>query len=746
MLVEKIDAELIGYLSADDVGAGFIVPLFSGRSSNMMMVQVIDSDGRVSDFRKVDPKSFQRLPAGSVISTGQPALWGFRKADGTTLIDQRHAVRRFLTSILDSLEPPFLKLQAAQFCESADDLVQAWRTAYEHLDERSPRSARAWRDVVIIPAQMRLAVEHALIEQGLHASVNQLPRSVEVVIRDGALELNLSPSLHEALMHHPGARGSLERLASPVRRAFGLSKRRIKLLSDGPPSSEEIAREVPDEVAVAGFGDMAVAVLKQIAPRPERAPRIYYPASPLRNRPRPAREMALLQRDEFDGKVDWQALGPSRSLSPQNRVLLVVFQLDAACSQLAEAAIEFAIKCREKQRRIVAVIPHLPNEFDDVEEPAKTILPMLNKQFDAVWALSDRSPHLREALPYGPSCSIQATAAHLHHLLRLAQHEDLRQDLLAGESQSNSLNVIASATGDRKIASLAEHAMARMAHHLLDFQFVDLAIVGGCPLADSRDAIEDLIRRESPEAKLQTRAVVRASGGPERISVALKNVALQSGGAKHFEHYCVQKLERYGWEIDQFEPDGPLHISRRDLDNIPADCKLISAKMLETAMRTRQRRRYDSDAVLLTNANIRRRSFAVHVLNGTVPVHSSRIEALQRIYRRRYAYVLTYLLSEKQLAKRLVVPAALDWVTRHHWVDSKNIGKPRIVASESTNTVLHSKSIKLEIPLEFVRGRGSHSTISKGEAHLTFDEDGWHLEKLSTDGSHLQENNPDADE
>lgn len=735
MLVEKTDVELAGYLSADEAGAGFVVPLFTGRSSNMVLVQEIGADGRVSDFREVDPRNFQRLAnTGRHLSEGQPALWGFRCANGETVIEERETLRAFLSSLLDTLEPPFLKLQAAQFCEDLDELVDAWRSAFEHLDHRSPKSARAWRDVVVIPAHMRLAVERAILEHGLEASIDRLTRTVEVAILDDALQLHLSPDLHAALMEHAGARNTLERHAAPIRHAFHLSPRRVALIATGADQVADVEPDLPDEVAVAGFGDMALSLLGQIVPRIRRSQSYSQVLAP----PRGVEGMVLLQRNELSGEKDWGSESSPQTLDERNRVLLVTFQLSAAYPQLVDAAIAFAEKHRHKRRTVVAVIPHLPHEFDDDGELSKSVIPALNHHFDAVWALSDRSPYSRLALPYGPARSVQASATHFRYLLRLAQHEGLRHDLSADIKDPISLNVIGSATGDRTVATLTEHAMMRLAHHLFDLKTVTSADVTGDSRAEPLGVTREIIHRDCPRAKVRTHPVKRSGGRYDQISVALKNVTVVPGGPEKFERYCAQQLERFGWDIDQFQPDGALHLSRRDLDNVPADCKYIVSGLLDTAMRSRRRRQYDVDGILLTNASIRRRSFALHVLNGTVPVHSSRIEAMYRIYRRRHAYSLTYLQQERDTGERMLVPAALDWLNLHHWVDSKNIGKAKLASDNRAETIFASRHISLKLPLEFVHGRGRLATTLEGEVRITFDENGWKLDEVSADGVALK--------
>jgi hypothetical protein len=279
--------------------------------------------------------------------------------------------------------------------------------------------------------------------------------------------------------------------------------------------------------------------------------------------------------------------------------------------------------------------------------------------------------------------------------------------------------------------------MMRLAHHLLELKTATSAQVFGGSREEPAGVVREIVERDCPKAEVKIRTAERGDGGPDRISVVLKGVSVVDGGAEAFEHYCVKQLERFGWGIDQFEPDGLIHVTLRGLESVPTDCKYVMSGLLETALRSRRRRRHDIDGILLTNASIRRRSFAMHVLNGAVPVHSSRIEALHRIYRGRYAYVLTYLQQERKTGERLLVPAALDWLNAHPWVDTKNLGKGKIPADCQPTVEFAPRSIALTLPLEFVRGRGRNAAIVRGQARITFGEAGWLLEQVSAGGTDL---------
>lgn len=738
MLVSDKPFELVGYLSALDEGPGFVVPLFASRSSNLMFVQEVGVDGRVICFRETEPRSFRRLDeSGQYLAVGDEGLWGFRDSNGTATITDRVAMQDFLLPILDSLEQPFLKLQVAQFCDDADELIQAWRDAFEHLEERSPRSAHAWRDIVVIPTQMRLALEHAILSHGLSSSVDRLSRTVEVDVERGRLRLHLEPDLHAAFTSHVAAVNLVEQSAAPIQRAFRLPPGPVAFIAKDVVAREDSrAAILDDDFAIAGFGDMAMSLINHIVPRIRLSREGSH--SEYLGAVRGMKTMALLQRRELSGELDWGVRGTTAELDPGNRVLLITFQLGAEHSHLLEQAIEFAASHKSKRRIIVAVIPHLPQEFEEPGELAGSVLPTLHKNFDAVWALSDRSPYTRQALPFGPARSVQAAAAHFRYLMSLARGKDLRKHLLTDDGSPSAINLVGSATGDRPIAKLVEHAMGRLAHHLFDFKKVTAArVVSGAREDDLAGVVREIIHQDAPHARVTVTSAPRSDGGPDRISVALKNVATRGGGAEEFERYCVEHLEQFGWEIDQFEPNGPVHITYREFENLPTHCKYVISGSLEAALRSRKRRRQHADGILLTNASIRRRTFALHVLNGVVPVHSSRIEALYRIYRRRYAYALTYLQQERQTSGRMLLTAAIDWLNLHHQIDAREVGKAKLASEGGAEITFVPHDISISLPLEFTRGRGGNAVNTQGRASLRLNESGWHLDHVEANGSHI---------
>jgi hypothetical protein len=731
MLVNDKPFELVGYLSAVDDGPGFVVPLFMTRKSNRLLVQEVGDDDAVHNFREVEPSNFHRLyGSDQFLALGEQALWGFHMGDTRPLIMERAPLRERLLSILRILDRPFLKLQVAQFCDDQDEVIDAWRTAFEHLEQRSPRSAQAWRDVVVIPTQMRLAVESAVIANGLDASTKHLNRTVEVDVEHNQVRLRLERDLYGALTSHAAAMSSLERNAAPIREAFRLAPNRLMLLSHEAGTKEEVEEETSnDDFAIAGFGSMALSVIAQVFPRIRRSRDGL--TSHLLGPPREYGARALLQREEISGIKHWGDQDALPKLSPQNRVLLVLCQFGPEHTILLDDATQFASAHRSQRRTVVAVIPHLPQEFEEPGELARSVMPALHRAFDTVWALSDRSPYTRQSLPYGPGRSVQAAATHLRYLIRMSQDERLRDHLLSERRYSSGINVVGSATGDKPTTKLVEHAMLRLRHHMFDVRPVTSARIQSSGREETFDGIvREIVHRDAPEAAVKIFTTPKGDGGPDHVLISLKNVALLAGGEEEFERYCVGQLEQFGWGVDQFEPNGLVHVTYGGFESLPTECRYVAAGSLESVLRTRRRRQRLDDGILLTNAVIRRRTFALHVVNGAVPVHCSRVEALYRIYRRRYAYALTYFRQETKAAERIILPAAIDWLNLHHWFDTKNVGRASMAPEERPAIDFGPSGIALSLVLEVTRGRGVRKSTTSGRADIVLNETGWHLLRL----------------
>lgn len=731
MLVSEKPYELAGFFSAVDDEPSFVVPLFRSRTSNLFLVQEVGSDDAIHAFREVDPRHLCRIEdSGARVDVGDQALWGFRDAAMRPIIATREQLRDDLIPLLQHIEQPFLRLQVAQFCEQQSEIIDGWRQAFAHIEERSPRSASAWRDVVVIPTQVRLAVETAILSNGLDLPTGNLGRHVDVSVGNGRLRLLLEAKMHAALSRHEGARTTLERLATPVRQAFRIAATPLELIAKGSePDPNDRFDADRDGLAVAGFGRMAMSLLAQVFPRITRSAdgrqSHWLSGAPERQ------SSALLQGEQLTGGGDWATGAEVTSLGDDVTTAMVVFQLGADQAPLMERALAFAASNRRPSRTIVAVLPHLPQEFDSAGELARSVFPTLRREFDDVWALSDRSPYTRQSLPYGPARSSQAAATHFRALLRRAREDGLRPPIKAVPRTYPMVAVIGSAVGDQPIAKLVEHAMLRLRHHLFDFKATGEAAVVSWGQQDAFEGVvREIVHRDAPDAKVTLSSTPKRDGGVAQVTVALEGVHLLDGGDEEFERYCAGEFRRFGWDIDQFEPNGPMHVTKGSAENLPVTLRYVNAGSLEAAIKTRKRRHHEDDGVMLTNAIIRRRSFALHTLNGLVPVHCSRVEALHRIYRRRYAYAISYLRQETKAAERIIVPAALDWLNLHHWFDNKNVGKAKVATERELEFDFEPQTVSLSLPLEVTRGRGGQATVTHGRAQIRLDEAGWRLLRL----------------
>lgn len=732
MLVSDKPYEMVGFMSPIEDGPGFVVPLFTMRNSNMLLVQEISDDDTILNFRQVEPRNFQRLYGNNqFLALGDHALWGFHFGAAGPIIMERDLLRERLLSTLDDLKSPLLKLQVAQFCDDQGELIAAWRVAYEHLEKRAPLSAQAWRDVVVIPTQMRLAVESAIIANGLHASIKDLDRAVEVDVERGQLRLRLRPDLYSALTRHPAAMASLEHNAAPIREAFQLSANSVSLV---PYQSESDAKFGDDETrvddfAIAGFGAMAVSLIDQVYPRIKHSPD--WRTSVWYGPPRGSSVRVLLQRDELSGRSVWQNES-KLELSPQNTTLLVLCQLGPGHLGSLDDAINFASLHRDKRRKVIAVIPHLPTEFEEPGELAHSVMPHLHNAFDGVWALSDRSPYTRQSQAYGPGRSTQAAAANFRYLIRVAQDKRLCEDLLSGKRETSGINVIGSATGDKDVPKLIEHALKILRHHLFDLRTVTSTLVQATTGGKiyGRHTVHEIVHRYAPYADVTFSVTPKGDGGPDRVFVLLNDVALLPDGNEAFKQYCIGQLAEFDERVVALQLNSLVESGSGAFQASAIEFKYVAAGSFEARHKNRRRRRLVDD-IVLTNAVIRRRTFATWVVNGAVLVHSSRIESLLSIYRRRYSYALTYFQNDVEAADRIIVPAAIEWLNLHPLFETKNIGRASIAPDTHTELDFGPSGIELSLALQFTKGRGASKSTTLGHADIVLDKKGWHLDRLN---------------
>ncbi|HEX8341106.1 MAG TPA: hypothetical protein VF624_09380, partial [Tepidisphaeraceae bacterium] len=204
--------QLAGYLSAVTGKPGFAVPVFRGPSSNRPMVQLISEQDLVAGFRELaDGRHVRDHPDAAIrVTEGAPALWAFVGEDGRLRVQPRAMLAETLEAELQEGTEPFLQLQIAQFCGLEQQFSAKWKAVFRHINRTSPRSAAAWRDVVIVPAGVRAAVLGAAKTHGLALGEQDLKRAVTAIVEGKRLVISLEPALYEAFSSHPGATKALK--------------------------------------------------------------------------------------------------------------------------------------------------------------------------------------------------------------------------------------------------------------------------------------------------------------------------------------------------------------------------------------------------------------------------------------------------------------------------------------------------------------------------------------------------------
>lgn len=739
MLVGEPRLELAAFLAAVPDEPGFLLPLFSSRDSNMFRVQEIGPDGSVRSFRDVDPRDPVSAPSpGMPIAPGDPAIWGFRDEGGAVYFGTREGLIAAIEPLVGTIKRPFLNLQLAQFCERSDQLVDAWRAAYRHLAESAPRSAQAWRDVVVIPAQMRFAVEEAILAHGLDASIERLGREVEVIVEGDQLQLRLEPTLHAAFAASAGARESLDHAARPVREAFDLAGERITLVRMQLPEDDLASLYQPESegAVIAAFGAMATNIASQLL-SPRERPRI---DGSSRFGPGAANIPKAVLRYDLHTAIGEDQFKLIQEMDLESRVVFIIFELDPADQDLTDMVFDFAEKARLADRVVIAIIPHFPEETEAGGLLSQSILPALSQLVEGIWFLSDRSPYARKALPYGPSRSMAAVMTHLHSLLRLVGTAELKRLHLPITPRGSHVGIIGSVIGDRNVETLARHAASRLSHYMLDLSSTTgVWLHSRVPLDQVHEAAEAVKYVIAPYAEIDFRSEtpIGARPGPNELTLELRNVELRPGGTEQFERYCFEQLQRCGWDIQSSVQPDTILARFKAFEEVEIECKLFSRDKLISGLKARRRRKSVRDSIMLTNGIVQRRSFAIQVLNGIVPVHHSRLDSLDRIYGQRYQYLISYLNQEGGKFEAMVLAAATDYLSAHAAIAGHKLGRLQAINSQDAGFALEPKSLSLALPLEFLRKLSGREFTAFGHAIVHIDREGWNIEKLEIDGQSI---------
>jgi hypothetical protein len=731
MLVTDESVALAGYFGAEPGQPGFVVPLFKGRHSNQLLVQDIGTDGRISGFRSLEPRSFKSIDAADVQrAAGDAPLMGFLAHEGVTHFAEREDLQRLLAPIADAFEPPFLRLQLAQFCEGPDAVVGAWRNAYRLLAERAPRSADAWRDVVIIPTQMRVAVHSAIVDHGLNAQVDALGHDVEVHVEEGEILLRLSRALHDALMAHDEARKGVERALKPITRAFDMNRPKLRLETADDEPFEPVESAVGEGVAIAAFGNMAISLLREVDPNvPALFPVPRAGLSPAMVPVEGWKSELFVEYRSADDLPRGFRLCELEKIGGLHRVVFAVFELSRQRDGLIHSALALARDLRVGGHLAIAVIPHFPEEPNEGSAITRDMLPLLEKEFDAVWFLGDRSPHTQSSLAYGPGRSAAAAATHFRYLLGQAAGGNYKRLVFYREPGRPSFGAVASVSGERLAPTLLTHAMMRLSHYLFDLDGpLSVHALSNVPAKELKRAIEDMVEHGIPPSHFDMDIEPHVGGG-KSLTLALRNIALREPAPERFKSYCLDQLQRYGWSSRASDEADLAIASHASFDSVPVSFRFAEDIASGSAIRARYRRKQTGEIIMLTNSLIHRRSFVVNVLNGAVPIHYSRIASAAEIFRRRHSYVLNFIRGEEKSPLSFIAAAAIDIVNLQPIVIDNKLGRAKLVAPDTAELRIGSDFFRIEMPVIFSR-RGSDGRPDHGHARMHYHAGGWQIDSV----------------
>lgn len=722
-------ARLFGYVTPLPERSGFVLPVFQKRDSNQFFLQEMDSHEIIKGWRSIEPRGVisTRLREAPTAEIGRPALWAFLDVRDELHIGTRENLRQRLMDDLPNVDEPFLRLQIAQFCDLEAEIVAAWRGAFDHIAELAPRSASAWRDVVLVPANVRSAIRQAIIEHGLDAAVTSLGRDVEVSLEKNKLHVVLGDQLYHAIENSAPAKESINRGTALVREAFGLSP---AILTAAPTDIVEAQPPVaePNSLFLATIGQLGATVAEFLVPGlHQRRNRAAPPYPGDENRIIVAHDKKLI----FDG-IWGDEVRVIEEIDDKS-VLVVIFEANSTKQNIADAAIDLANA--RPAGIVLAVIPHFPVFSGERSEAEEELWRMLEERFDAIYIASDRSPYTRKTLAYGPSRSTVAAAHRVVDLLQLLESGQVSHGIGERAAKGERISVITSAEGPVGPIRLLEHATMRMIDPALDFSTVNSVFItmkGG--REPRHEELRSVILREVGNSMVVTSWQSRAPSLGAETTAVLRAARINSRGVSDFQSYCESALKRHGWQLTWDRSLGAdLVISRDDLE-IPVEFKAFDSRMQESALRGQPRREAIEERIWLTNASIKRSYFARSVLAGITPIHVSKISSLQYIFEKRNVYALNSLDRSGVKLEAFLLTPALELVRR--WIQSGEILGDRNIGEISQVTIdpldpIHigfaNRRIDIKLPIRLVTELARAKAESRLSINLKFDAAGWGL-------------------
>ena len=652
------EAWLIGWIGLPLDQPGFVIPLFRRAGANAVLAQCIDHEDRIVGFREDECHAdveYRGVPITR--EAGEIALWGYAFPGERAMIDHRHALAEWLAARIDEIADPLLRLQAIEFCEVGPQMRKAWRAAYDGLAEHAPRSARAWRDLVVVPTRVRQAIMGVVRDHRLDLSVHALGRDVAVRIVDGQVRLALDPLLHAGLTATPGAIPDLVDATQEVRAAFALGNElAIEPQPGEPPMQVGPVDTIPD--VVIACGPRAVEVVRAAMAPEERTLWV----RPWADDQRQAKDLLVVA---LGGQIVYR--GSASDLDRLDAVLpdlerwgvssaTFVFGMTWRDAAALEQACRLAQTLDRKRVSLVAAIPHLPGAA--AEKPFKAVMWQEHVQtlFDRICFVSDLSAYARGSLALGPARSSAAAGERMGILLRRLRRGGDAPLRRRWRKRNNRVEVIASVVDNNlRAPRLLEHALMRALDPYLDWRDSEQATV--------------LLSGEIKDREFRVLPAILASEGIGKAEFSVKPAPLfrsptgafdlHLSGARwlpmdemDFTSVCRDALYRLGWMI--VPATAPYAAFRAIKGELELD---IEPAALQAMPKGRARASLE-DVVMVTEMTVRRARYIENMLAGVMPVHFSRLRMLESIHSRRYAYLIQELRKQTEAVERLLVRAA----------------------------------------------------------------------------------------
>ena len=642
--VEERGHELTGYLVANRGQTGFAIPVFRSISSNRPLLQIIGADDRVVGFSELaDSRHLCDHPDTTIMTAeGLPALWAFAEADGTLKVARRALLAAALAPTIDARTDPFLQLQIVQFCGMKRELTARWKATFAYMDDASPRSATAWRDVVIVPAGARAAVAAAAVSNGLGDLLENPGRAVSVRVIEDRTVITLEQRLHDAFLDNPAAIRALRSGTLAQRQAFGF---RSDVITRAKTMSGQVPFRQADGSLLIAVGELALRLVRHNR-SDERSLNGSIRKAPSSNLGVPNVEVV----DTRSFRSEQKRVHDDRLDLADDATLFVLLEVSGDDPAPVTIALDLCRAHSGGRRRLVAVVPNLPANL--IDERGLVPWRELAAGFDAVWALSDLSPHTRQNLSFGGGHSLAAAARRLEELLILA--EDDAFPLTADPKTPDRISVFGTAVGGLSPRGLLQHAGMKIAVPSLDFTQANLVVAGAGPNKPSRDWLARVLEPILSGTLVLSIRVPKGIGDSTGV-IAFTQVPLIPVDLHRLEVHCLDQLRANGWDVLSKPKEGARVVF---LDGIDWEILLPTIEVVQPAV-TAELWDPDRRSIRFTVQTVGRRDFVAGVLFDAVPVNVVRIPVMEKIMAGRWQTVVGILRDRRFQADDLLVAAIL---------------------------------------------------------------------------------------